>query len=500
MKRVSGEMSTGETVGAPQEDQLVACVAQVAQHFGIPFSPNLLKTLARDTRGRLPFHQAGAALELIGLNYEARRPHKLPVRPDLYPAIVLMADGGVLVAHEARSDELLVWRPGQAEAVWVPLAAIAQEYGGEFLTVIGDPDSLRDLEAPWHAKGRHHWFWSELRKESDSFRSVWLASLLINCLALALPLFSRTVYDRVIPNNATATLWVLATGVVIAMALQYALRIARSHVVDQIGQRLDLKLSQKIYSRVLAMPLSSKRGSTGALAARVSEYAMVRDFFGSTTVVLIVDLAFLFLFVVVIAYIASWLALIPLTMMACMAIAGYQLQKKVVGAVRDVQADHGMQQTLLVESIAGMETLKSMAGEGGMVGRWYRLAEFGTASQKRLRAINTAAVSLAGTFQQLSTISLIIGGFYLFKEGKITMGAIIAIVMLASRSLAPAGQIAFLLTRGRQAREAIDSIERLFEAEDERKLGSPPACARATSSSSISNFAIRTRRHPPLMV
>jgi ATP-binding cassette subfamily C protein LapB len=147
-----------------------------------------------------------------------------------------------------------------------------------------------------------------------------------------------------------------------------------------------------------------------------------------------------------------------------------------------VQTDHGLQQTLLVESIAGMETLKSMAGEGGMVGRWYRLAEIGTASQQRLRRINTAAVSLATSFQQVSTISLIIGGYYLFDAGKISMGSIIAIVMLASRSLAPAAQIAFLLTRGRQARETLDSIERLFEGADERKLGSvtAPATIRAS--------------------
>ena len=186
---------------------------------------------------------------------------------------------------------------------------------------------------------------------------------------------------------------------------------------------------------------------------------------------LAIDVLFLFVFVGVIAIIGGWLALIPLTIIIAMIIAGYFLQRKVTEAAQDAQADYGLQQTLLVESLAGIETLKSMGGEGGALGRWYRLAEAGGHSQERLRKVNSTAVGLAQTFQQVSTVSLIIGGYYLFAAGEISMGAIIAIVMLASRSLAPAGQIAFVLTRGRQANEMLSSIERLFESSDERQKG-----------------------------
>ncbi|MGD9664769.1 MAG: type I secretion system permease/ATPase, partial [Novosphingobium sp.] len=476
---------TGVSPATPVTDPLTACVANLSAHFGLAFSPTLLATLARDPAGRLPFHQAGAAFDLAGLQSEPLHVRKLPLTSGPYPALVELQGGQCLVAYELSGDDLLVWRPGQTEKVWMPHADIAADFAGGFLSIFGDPDSLRDRDAPWHAKGRHHWFWSELRKERHAFRPVLLASLLINLLAIALPLFSMNVYDRVIPNRASSTLWVLAFGVLMAFVLDYALRRARANVIDEIGRRLDLKLSQKIYGRLLATPLANKQGSTGGLAARVSEYAAVRDFFGSTTVVLVVDLAFMVVFIGVIAYIAGWLALVPLTAIVLMAIAGFRLQRKVVEAARDAQSDHGLQQTLLVESIAGMETLKSMAGEGGMVGRWYRLAEIGTASQQRLRKISASAVGLAATFQQVSTISLIIGGYYLFDAGKITMGAIIAIVMLASRSLSPAGQFAFLLTRARQSKETLDSIERLFDGEDERRKGS------LTAPATIRSAAIR---------
>lgn len=477
---------------ASPSDPLTACVGALAEHFGLAFSPTLLATLARDGSGRLPFHQAGAALELAGINSEPVNFRKLPLTGDAYPALIRLTGGQCAVIFEVNGTDMLVWRPTVAERHWLSHADLSQDYEGELLSVFGDPNALRDREVPWHAKGRHHWFWSELRKERRAFQPVLLASLLINLLALALPLFSMNVYDRVIPNRAVSTLWVLGVGVLLAFALDYCLRRARANLIDEIGRRLDLKLSQKIYARLLATPLAARQGNTGALAARVSEYAVVRDFFASTTVVLMVDMAFLVLFVAVIAYIAGWLAVVPLIAILIMAILGYSLQRKVIEAAQDAQADHGLQQTLLVESIAGMETLKSMAGEGGMVGRWYRLAEIGTHSQQRLRDISTRAVSMASTFQQISNVSLIVGGYYLFDAGKITMGAIIAIVMLSSRSLSPASQIAFLLTRGRQAVETLDSIERLFDGEDERRLGSlsVPATIR-TATIDLDNVEFR---------
>ena len=462
---------------AGHTDPLVACIAELTRHCGVPFSATALAALARDADGRLPFHQAEAAIENAGLNFEVHGFRRLPAGEDFYPALVLRENGEPAVAKQVADKDILIWQPETGEESWTPRKEFDREFGGRFLTVFGDPDSLREQDAPWHAKGRTHWFWSELRKERRSFRPVFLATLLINMLAIALPLFSMNVYDRVIPNRASASLWVLAIGVVLAFAMEFALRNARTNVIDQIGRRLDLKLSQKIYAKLLGLPLASRRGSTGALAARVNEYSVVRDFFASTTIVLVVDLAFLFVFVGVIAYIAGWLALVPIVIMILMATAGFILQRRVADAARDVQSDTGLQQTLLVESMAGSETLKSMAGEGSMIGRWYRLSDMGGRSQQKLRQISSLAVGLTSSFQQISTISLIIGGYYLFDAGKITMGAIIAIVMLASRSLAPAGQIAFLLTRARQAKEALASIENLFAGEDERRMGraSPPA-------------------------
>ncbi|MDP2129879.1 MAG: type I secretion system permease/ATPase [Erythrobacter sp.] len=463
---------------ASERDPLILAIVRVAMHFGTPDPRVLFNALPRDESGALPFHQASAALDLAGFNHETSTARRLPRQPDAYPLIARMQDNSIIALLELSADDVLTFADDASEPVWTPLSGFDGEFSGEFISVVANPDALRAKDAPWHAKGRNHWFWSELRKERKAFRSVLLASLLINMLALSLPLFSMNVYDRVIPNRAESSLWVLASGVALAFLLEFALRTARTNVVDEIGRRLDINLSQKLFSRILSTPMNERRGSTGALAARVNEYTLVREFFASTTVVLVVDLAFLALFIAVIAYIAGWLALVPLVALIIMAIAGMILQRKVIDAARDAQSDAGLQQTVLVESVAGMETLKSIAGERRLLGKWQSLSRIGSQSQLRLRQISSRAVALASSFQQVSSVSLVVGGYYLFAAGEITMGAIIAIVMLSSRSLAPAGQIAFLLTRGRQAREALDSIEVMFAAADERKQGSislPPS-------------------------
>ena len=138
-----------------------------------------------------------------------------------------------------------------------------------------------------------------------------LASLLINMVAFALPLFTMNVYDRIIPNNAVTSLWVMALGVAFAISVEYSLRLARTSLIDEVGRAVDARLSQRLLDKVLNLPLATQRGSTGALARRVTEYEQVRDFFTSTTVVLITDIFFLFVFVALIAFLGGWLALIP---------------------------------------------------------------------------------------------------------------------------------------------------------------------------------------------
>ena len=384
------------------------------------------------------------------------------------PAILELTDDRASVLLEMRSGDGLIYAPGIAEPMWVSLDELDKAYSGRAIFVEADPTRERETERPWDKAKRTHWFWSEVWKVRREFWPVLLAALVVNLLALAVPLFTMNVYDRVIPNKAIPTLWVLAFGVGLALAFDLMMRLARSRLVDEIGLKLDAKLSQKLFEKVMNLPMASRSGSTGAMAKRVSEYEMVRDFFASTTVVLLVDIGFLLLFLILITVLAGWLVAVPLVGIAVMCAVGFSLQKKMGRAALDAQADSSLQHSVLVESIGGLETLKASGAEGQMLGRWRRYSSMSAATQEEMRRLTAVAVNMASLSQQLISVGLLIGGFYKFNAGEMTMGAIIAIVMLAGRALSPVGQFAFLITRAKQAMTTMDSLQQMMELDDER--------------------------------
>ncbi|MCL6684791.1 type I secretion system permease/ATPase [Sphingomonas alba] len=454
-------------------DPVLDCLAFLARQADRPSSPVLLRAgLALSDTGTLPFHQIEPALDQVGMRGEpmVRRLRGWPLQK--LPAILELEDDRAAILLETKGTDGLLYAPGLAEPSWVNLREIEPAYTGRAVFVEADPTRERESERPWDEARRKHWFWSEAWKVRRQFWPVMLAALVVNLLALAMPLFTMNVYDRVIPNKAIPTLWVLALGVMLALAFDFTLRLARSRLVDEIGRKLDEKLSQKLFEKVMNLPMAARSGSTGALAKRVSEYELVRDFFASTTVVLLVDISFLLLFLVLIIVLGGWLVLVPIAGIALMIGAGLSLRRAMARAALDAQADSSLQHSVLVESIGGIETLKAARAEGQMLGRWKRYSNMSAATSEEQRRLTAVAVNLASLSQQLISIGLLIGGFYQFNEGKMSMGAIIAIVMLAGRAMAPVGQFAFIITRARQALTTMDSLQRLMDEEDERQAAS----------------------------
>jgi len=452
-------------------DPVLDCLTYLAREADRPSSPVLLRAgLALADDGTLPFHQIEPALDQVGMRAEpvARRLKGWPARK--LPAVLELTEGRAAVLLEMRDGDALVYAPGIAELNWIKLAELEPVYAGRAVVVETDPTREREGERPWDKAKRTHWFWSEVYKVRTEFWPVLLAALIVNLLAFAMPLFTMNVYDRVIPNKAISTLWVLALGVFLALGFDFILRVARARLIDEVSRALDAKLSQKLFEKVMNLPMAERQGSTGAFARRVSEFEQVRDFFASTTVVLVVDVIFLFLFLGLITILAGWLVFVPIVGIALMLIAGLSLQKAMGRAALDAQADSSLQHSVLVESIAGAETLKAARAEGQMLGRWRRYSAMSAATSERMRRLTAIAVNLASISQQTISVGLLIGGFYQFQQGDMTMGAIIAIIMLSGRSLQPIGQLAFLVTRGKQAFATLDSLQRMMDASDERQV------------------------------
>jgi ATP-binding cassette subfamily C protein LapB len=453
-------------------DPVLDCLTFLARRSDRPSSPVLMRAgLALSATGTLPFHQIEPALEQVGMRGEPVARRRLSGwRLQQLPAIAELTEERAIVLLEMKGGDALVYAPGTAEPMWVPVSDLEALFTGHAIAVEPDPTRERENERPWDKARRTHWFWSEVWKVRGEFWPILLAALIVNMLALAVPLFTMNVYDRVIPNKAVPTLWVLAIGVAIALGFDFTLRLARSQLVDEIGRRLDAKYSQKLFEKVMNLPMADRQGSTGAFAKRVSEYEGVRDFFASTSVVLLVDIVFLVIFLVLITVLAGPLVLVPIIGIVGMLTAGVMLQRRMASTSIDAQADSSLQHSVLVESISGIETLKSARAEGQMLGRWRRYASMSAATQEKMRRLTSVAVNLASICQQAISVGLVIGGFYLFNAGNITMGAIIAIVMLAGRAMSPIGQFAFLITRARQSMTTLDSLQRMMEAPDERQV------------------------------
>ncbi len=452
-------------------DPVLDCLTYLAREADRPSSPVLLRAgLALGDDGKLPFHQIEPALEQVGMRTDPinRRLKGWPSRHT--PAVLELTENRAAVLLEVRDGDALIYAPGVADPTWIKLEEIEPVYSGRAVVVETDPTREREGERPWDKAARAHWFWSEVWKVRKEFWPVLLAALIVNLLAFAMPLFTMNVYDRVIPNKSISTLWVLAFGVVLALAFDFVLRVARSRLIDEVGRKLDAKLSQKLFEKVMNLPMTERQGSTGAFARRVSEFEMVRDFFASTTVVLAVDVVFLFLFLGLITVLAGWLVMVPIVGIVGMLIAGLSLQRAMGRAAVDAQADSSLQHSVLVESIAGAETLKAARAEGQMLGRWRRYSAMSAATSERMRRLTAVAVNLASVSQQLISVGLLIGGFYQFQQGNMTMGAIIAIIMLSGRSLQPIGQLAFLITRGKQATATLASLQRMMDVDDERQV------------------------------
>ncbi len=315
---------------------------------------------------------------------------------------------------------------------------------------------------------RPHWLRGTLAAFWRTYLTVALAAFFINLIALASPLFVMNVYDRVLPNEAVSTLWVLAIGVTVALTFDLLLKTARAALIDHAGRKADLKLSALLFDKIMHATLASRPMSTGEYASRVTQYEFAREFFTSNTISVMIDTAFVFIFLAVIWLIAGWIAVIPaaafLLSIAIGLVAQHRIGKRVAAAANEA----AQRQSLLVETISTVETVKSLRAEANLLRRWQELSKHASATSEEIKAISAATANLTQFVQQMVTIGIVLAGAYAFSSGSISMGAIIASVMLSGRAVGPLGQIAMTLSRLRQALMSLRILDQIMAQPEDR--------------------------------
>ncbi|MCB9987988.1 MAG: type I secretion system permease/ATPase [Rhodospirillales bacterium] len=316
------------------------------------------------------------------------------------------------------------------------------------------------------------WFWSRVLKENKNILiEVAAASVMINMFALVSSLFIMNVYDRVVPNSAFDTLRVLVVGVFIAFIFDFLLKNLRAHFLDYAGRKADVKISASLFEQMMGMTMAARPASAGVLASNMREFESLRDFFTSATMVALIDLPFVFMFILIIALIGGWLALVPLAALPLAIWIGYSAQKRLRKIVKESLMESALKNALLFETISGLETIKVQAAEGHTQRRWEELTEKSSRTAVRSRRQSALALNATMFVQQITSVAVVIFGVFLISEGMVSMGALIASVILTGRAMGPLAQIAGLLTRLSQSREALTQLDDLMKRPVERPAG-----------------------------
>jgi ATP-binding cassette subfamily C protein LapB len=388
-------------------------------------------------------------------------------RPDGERAIKNSSGRTVLAADTVMS---ITYPETPDETIDKPMRELMEIYTGNCFYV--RPTSRVDDRAGPSAieKGRD-WFWGALKENKSIYMEVVLGALVINIFALAAPLFTMNVYDRVIPNNAVDTLWVLAAGVGLAYVFDFLLKNMRSMFLDIAGRRADVKISSSIFEQVLGMKLAQRPGSAGVLTSNMREFETLRDFFTSATMVTLIDLPFAFLFVFVMYLLGGPIAVVPAVAMPLVIAVGFYYQARLKKIIQLSMAESALKNALLFESVTGLETIKVQGAESHTQRRWEELTEKSSYTSVKIRKISSHAMHLAMLIQQMASVAIIIGGTYLISNGDMSMGALIACVILSGRAMAPLGQVAGLLTRLNQSKQSLEQLDDLMSKDVERPKG-----------------------------
>jgi ATP-binding cassette subfamily C protein LapB len=313
-----------------------------------------------------------------------------------------------------------------------------------------------------------HWFWSVVRQAWPIYGEVLLGSVLINVFALVMPLFIMNVYDRVVPNDTTETLWAMAAGVFIVLIFDFGMRMLRSYLVDVAGKRIDVLLSAQIFEKAMGIRMEARPTSVGSFASNIHEFESFREFITSATITALVDLPFVFLFIAVIFWIGGYIGIVLVLAVPLIILIGLVLQRQLGDIIQQTFRLAAQKQGLLIESLSTIETVKSMSAEGILQRKWEQLV--GTVARLGIRArtLSSAIVNASLTVQQLTSVGVVVLGVYLIAERELTVGALVACTILTSRALAPLGQVAGLMTRYHQSAAALRTLHSVMQLPIER--------------------------------
>lgn len=459
---------TSRVPNASSVDPLLSCLAYVTSYYGQTKSEEAIKAgLAYDEKGMGPELFCTAASRL-GLKAKiVKRKNISKITPAVLPAVIILNNDQACVLLALKDNKAQLYVPETDSKKVVDLRDLVLSYKGYAIYVhpkeeFADPSGDKiDLE------GRH-WFWSVMTENKSLYVRVAIAAILINLFALAGPLFIMNVYDRVIPNNAIATGWALGIGALTVYVFDFIMRTLRGYFIDLSGRRVDVVASRRIYDQLLNMKLANRPASSGSFANMLRDFESVREFLTSATLTGFIDLPFALFFIFIIYLIGGPIGLLLLCMIFVIMGIGLFLQWPLRNIVKKSMRSSEIKHGLLVETISGLETIKAISADGRMRARYDVHVGNSAAHAQKSRFISAIGVNAATFLQQSATIIIVLMGMYMVRDSALSMGALIACVILGSRAISPIGQLANLVSRYHHARNSLNVLNGFMKQPVER--------------------------------
>ena len=391
----------------------------------------------------------------------------------LLPCILILRNGNACILEsidrKSRRAKVIFPEVGEGEE-WLDLSELEQEYLGYAFLLKREFQKEQAKQKETKSK-ETHWFWGTLNKSKDIFASVILSSILINLFILATPLFTMNVYDKVVPNDAIETLWVLAAGILIVYLFDTILRFVRSYLLEIAGKKSDIIMSSILFAHTLNLRMDQWPKSTGAFASKLREFESIRNFFTASTIATVVDIPFSVIFLIVIFFIGGPMVVVPLITIMLLVIYSALLMKPLRESVEATFEATANKNSHLIETLHSIKTIKTLGASN--YSQWVWEESSGTIANKSMRSriLSSSITVITNLMLQLTTVALVIFGIYRISELDLSLGGLIATVMLSSRAVAPMGQIASLITTFEQTKTAYHSLDELMDQAVERPDG-----------------------------
>lgn len=460
--------------GVPEDREhqggvLMDCLRAVCLHYEMPFSAaTALNQLPLKDGVLTPSAFERAATTMGFVCRTAKRPIEA-VNKALLPAVLILENqqACVIFDYDLDKQSASVALPELSEIrTDISLTELTESYT-DYVIFLRPKPSEHYKKDSVNAQVNGHWFWGVIKQTTSLYRDVIFASLFVTLLSVALPLFVMNVYDRVVPNAALETLWVLAIGVGVALMVDVSLRSLRQFFVELTASRVDINLSSVLMQKVMGMSFYDKPQSTGAFVNSIQSFDAIRNFFNSATLLAMVDLPFALVFIAIIAFM-SWPLVIPI-LAGGVIIFVYSafVQKSMRGLSDEAINISSARNSALNEAVSMFDEVKFFNASSHFQYSWERLTVYLTKVNAKMRMLNTSLSNMALFIQQSVGVVIIIGGVFLITENELTQGALIASYLLSSRAMGPIAQAASLFSQYHQAATAYSALDEIMQREDE---------------------------------